>query len=311
MCLILFDYKAGLPRALGMAETLSAIALVTSSAKGNSLVFWWPPSPTSSPRLCRTRPPNSSWPAFLDNSWRASRPHDNAPDASDNTATYDISENYWSRPLKGHYKYSSEHDHEHHHSSSRKNSPSKTHHPFGVEHSTNGEQYDILFGYSAEYLGNLLCPQPRMCHQKYELIVDDLVFVGHPVCADADGVWRFKSDKNTSNSRGRDSMSGHSPRDFDLASSASPDKPLQGERLSYCNPAWLQTFHLVFILDLPEPSSSASGNVLRYLDIIYEQIAFVVTAVLFQEQVQSNYVETECDTLGTLKESCISKGWFH
>lgn len=291
-----------------MAETLSAIVLVTSSAKGNSLVFWWPPSPSSSPKLCRARPPDSSWPSFLDNSWRASRPHGNAPDPSDNTPTYDISENYWSRPLRRNYKYSPEHDHEHHHSSSRKSSPSKTR-PFGIEHSSTGEQYDTLFGYSAEYLGNLLCPQPRICHQKYELIADDLVFVGHPVCADADGVWRFKSEKNTSNSRDRDSISSHSPHDFELASSASPDKPLQGERL-YSDPAWLQTFHLVFILDLPEPSSSASGNVLRYLDIIYEQIAFVVTAVLFREQVQSNFVEAECDILGTLKESCISKGRF-
>ncbi|KAF8737621.1 hypothetical protein AX14_012614 [Amanita brunnescens Koide BX004] len=289
-----------------MAETLSAIALVTSSAKGNSLVFSWPPSPSSSPRLCRARPSNSSWPSCLDNSWRASRPHGNAPDPSDNAPTYDISENYWSRPLRGNRKYSPEHGHEDH-SSSRKNSPSKTR-PFGVEHPTAGEQYDALFGYSAEYLGNLLCPQLRMCHQKYELIVDDLVFVGHPVCADADGVWRFKSEKNAPNSRDRDSISSHSPHDFEPASSTSPDKPSQGERLSYCDPTWLQTFHLVFILDLPEPSSSASGNVLRYLDIIYEQIAFVVTAVLFQEQVQSNFVEAECDILGTLKDSCISKG---
>lgn len=286
-----------------MAETLSAIVLVTSSAKGNSLVFWWPPSPSSSPKLRRARPPDSSWPSFLDNSWRASRPHGNVPDPSPNAPSYDISENYWSRPPRR--KYSPEHDHGRHLSSSRKNSPSKT---FGVERSSTGEQYDTLFGYSAEYLGNLLCP--RMCHQKYELIVDDLVFVGHPVCADADDVWRFKSEKNTSNSRDRDSLSSHSPHDFELASSARPDKSLQGERHSYGDPAWLLTFHLVFILDLPEPSSSASGNVLRYLDIIYEQIAFVVTAVLFREQVQSNFVEAECDILGTLKESCISKGRF-
>ncbi|KAG5635964.1 hypothetical protein H0H81_009533 [Sphagnurus paluster] len=62
------------------------------------------------------------------------------------------------------------------------------------------------------------------------------------------------------------------------------------------------------VLDIPDPSSSASGNVSKYFDIIYEQIAFTVTAVLFQEQVLANFVETECDALGSLKDSCISKG---
>ncbi|KAF8632274.1 hypothetical protein AX15_002016 [Amanita polypyramis BW_CC] len=288
-----------------MAETLSAIALVTSSAKGNSLVFWWPPSPISSPRLCRTRPPDSSWPSFLDNSWRASHPQGDATEPSDHPSTHDISENYWSRPIREHYKCTSDHD-PRPHAPSGKCSPTKGH-PFGIEHSTISDQYDTLFGYSSEYLANLLCPQPPMCHQKFELIVDDLSFLGHPVCADADGVWRFQLEKTSSNSRGRDSRNSHSPRTQELTTSSSPDKSQHGEGLSY-NSTWLRTFHLVFILDLPEPSSSGSGNVLRYFDIIYEQVTFVITAVLFQEQVQSSFVEAECEILGTLKDSCISKG---
>ncbi len=71
---------------------------------------------------------------------------------------------------------------------------------------------------------------------------------------------------------------------------------------------WLHTFHLVLVLDVPDPSSSASGNVSKYFNILYEQIAFTLTAVLYQEQVLSNFVERECDILIALKESCISKG---
>jgi len=67
-------------------------------------------------------------------------------------------------------------------------------------------------------------------------------------------------------------------------------------------------FHLVFVFDLPDPSSSASGNVARYFDTIYEQIAFTVTAVLFQEQVLSNFVETECDAIGSLETEYMVKG---
>jgi hypothetical protein len=67
-------------------------------------------------------------------------------------------------------------------------------------------------------------------------------------------------------------------------------------------------FHLVLVFDLPDPSSSASGNVARYFDTIYEQIAFTVTAVLFQEQVLSNFVELECDAIGSLETEYMVKG---
>ncbi|KAM6504449.1 Nitrogen Permease regulator of amino acid transport activity 3 domain containing protein [Amanita muscaria] len=272
-----------------MAETLSAIALVTSSAKGNSLVFWWPPSPTLSPRFCRARPSDFSWPSFLDNPWRASHPLSDAAAASSDA--YDLSENHWPRPLNPS-------DEPHPHPTSRNTSPSRPH-SFCSRKST---EYDSILGYSSEYLANLLCPHPSTCHQKFELIVDDLVFLGHPVCADDDGTWRFKSENNASGSRGRNSRSSQSPLQYPSTSSSSRD------RTSQSTSAWLQTFHLVLILDLPEPSLSGSGNVLRYFDVIYQQIIFVITAVLFQEQVLCNFVERECDVLGTLKESCMSKG---
>ncbi|KAF8626403.1 hypothetical protein AX17_006570 [Amanita inopinata Kibby_2008] len=287
-----------------MAETLSAVVLVTSSAKGNSLVFWWPPYPTSSPRLCRARAPDVSWPSFLDNPWRASHPTDSSTMKPEDTSIVDASEYQWSRPSIMQHRHPSDHD-THHHSPSGRNTPSKDR-AFGPEHSVTNEHYDMLFGYSSEYLANLLCPQPPMCHQRFELIVDNLAFLGHPVCADADGTWKFKLEKTSSNSRGRESRDSRSPRKQESEASASPDRFSQIEKGSACT--WLQTFHLVFILDMPEPSSSASGNVSRYFDIIYEQIAFVITAVLFQEQVLSNFVEAECDILGTLKDSCISKG---
>jgi hypothetical protein len=70
----------------------------------------------------------------------------------------------------------------------------------------------------------------------------------------------------------------------------------------------LERFQVVLVLDLPDPSSSASGNVSKYFDVIYEQIAFTFAAVLFQEQVLDNFVERECDTLISLQESSYKKG---
>ncbi|KAI0266594.1 hypothetical protein BGY98DRAFT_1149250 [Russula aff. rugulosa BPL654] len=50
----------------------------------------------------------------------------------------------------------------------------------------------------------------------------------------------------------------------------------------------------------------ASGNIGRYFDIIYQQVAFTLTAVLLQEQV-SNFVEKESDVLSALKDEFALK----
>lgn len=292
-----------------MAETLLAILLVTTSATGSNLVYRWPPSPSAAPRLSRARPLEECCASQLDNPWRASHFSDATAEAipvflrSGLETGIDI-DNAWDRP---------------HNSQDESQSYSPT-----TAHSSSGEdlasqdgrflinkphvlyEYDHLFGYSSDFLANLLCPQSSMCHQKFELLVDNLAFIGHPVCTDQDGTWKFKPEKLKSGPRGRESKIGTSANG--TSTSVSPDaRPTSSDKAPPTN-TWLDKFHFVIVLDIPDPSSSASGNVSKYFDIIYEQIAFTVTAVLFQEQVLSNFVETECETLGSLKDSCISKG---
>lgn len=199
------------------------------------------------------------------------------------------------------------------HPTSRRTSPSRDH-----KDSYEGpkdalpldDHYTQVLGYSAEFLAGMLCPQRAMCHQKFELVVDDLAFIGHPVCAESDGVWRFKPDKIKMAPRGRGSKKGQTPQMDEI--SLTPEKTTP-ERPSHQKPSapdnsWLQTFHFVLVLDLPDPSSSAVGNITKYFDTIYEQIVFTITAVLFQEQVQNNFVEAECDSLGSLESECTSRG---
>ena len=280
-----------------MAETLVAILLVTSSARESSLAYRWPPSPTSSPRLIRSRPQGAlSSTSQLDNPWRASHSSDTALEIprSLNFAPESDGEDTWSRP----------------------HAIPESSLPFSLGHLTTGgkalpggtrpdidKSDDHVFGYSAKILASLLCPQASMCHQKFELLVDDLAFIGHPVCAGGDGDWMFKPEKMKQSSRGRETRSGPSSQ----RSSASPDDRITPEQ-SPPKSTWLKSFHFVLVLDRPDPSSSASGNVSKYFDIIYEQIAFTLTAVLFQEQVTSNFVENECGILDSLRGSCTLKG---
>jgi hypothetical protein len=221
--------------------------------------------------------------------------------------TLDSDEDYeWKRPSAIRDRSMSISRSTHRHSSGR-NSPSEDDAYDmldDMEELTLKDEYDDLFGYSSEFLAGLLCPQRSLCHQKFELLVDNLAFIGHPVCAEEDGVWRFKPEKIKSGSRGRGSRN----RQLSQLDETGPDTSPSGEHRAPPTGSWLQTFHLVLALDLPDPSSSASGNVSKYFDIIYEQIAFTVTAVLFQEQVLSNFVEAECEVLGTLKDEYIAKG---
>ncbi|KAL4247623.1 Nitrogen permease regulator 3 [Abortiporus biennis] len=294
-----------------MSETLLAILLVTSSAKGSSLVYRWPPLPQTIPRLARPRPKHATICKHADNPWRAANLTDSIPEETlrcSERYTGSEEDDYTWRRVKPYRDRSLSFSHSRSHPTSRRGSPTKEH---GDSYTLDGprelvppdiDYYQVL-GYSAEFLANILCPTRPMCHQKFELVVDDLAFIGHPVCGDADNVWRFTPEKAKMAPRGRGSKKGQSPQGDEKC--LTPEKVSKEKTISE---NWLQTFHLVLVLDLPDPSSSASGNISKYFDIIYEKIAFVVTAVLYQEQVLNNFVEVECDKLGALENDYVAKG---
>ena len=280
---------------IAMTETLLSILLVTSSAKGSSLVYRWPPTPQTVPRL--SRPKSRSDSAYLqaDNPSRASNSA-GTRDHPGGTFEYWLNEEdyLWKRPRARDRSMS--YSQSRSRPTSRRASPSpRDVDELDQDESAVDDDYDSLLGYSAKFLAKMLSPQRSMCHQQFGLVVDDLAFIGHPVCADQDGTWHFSAEKSKMPSRGRGSRKGQSPH--------VEDKPGTPERSERSKSAWLQTFHLVLIHDLPDPSSYSAGNVAKYFDTVYEQVVFPMTAVLFQEQVLYNYVETECDTLGALRES--------
>ncbi|KAI0067195.1 hypothetical protein BV25DRAFT_1819496 [Artomyces pyxidatus] len=302
-----------------MAETLLAIVLVTSSAKGGGLVCRWPPSPQSSPRLARPRPDVASEPAQFDNPWRASHSTDGLQENASARREQDDWEYIWQRPNKFRdrsvsFSHSTSHSHSHSAPSGRTSPTKDGAYEFDdtPDDTPLQDDFDDFFGYSSEFLASLLCPKRSLCHQKFELAVDDLCFIGHPVCAESDGMWRFKPEKAKADIRGRGSKKRRtSGEDVDMAASIDLEGQSQSPMMSPVpaqKSSWLQTFHVVFVHDLPDPSSSASGNLQKYFDVIYQQVAFTLTAVLFQEQVLSNFVEMECDTLGALKDDFASKG---
>ncbi|KAL1687260.1 nitrogen permease regulator of amino acid transport activity 3-domain-containing protein [Schizophyllum commune] len=285
-----------------MAETLLAILLVTSSATGSTLVHKYPAKPIPSARLSRYKPDKAEVLPIsnLDNPWRTSHAFEPNVLESTATATVHADEYTWSKPKSAIRVRTASMSKEIPTGTSA--SPAKDAHLSAPP--DKDEEYDRILGYNAEYLTNLLCPHVSMCHQKFELILDELAFIGHPVCAYPDGTWKFKPEVGKGLIRGRGS------RNRQMSSATNDDADPSDAHPEHLGTksAWLQSFHVVLVLDLPDPSSSNSGNVWKYFDIIYERIAFNLTAVLFREQVLSNFVEMECEQLMSIRESCIAKG---
>lgn len=294
-----------------MSETLLAIFLVTSSAKGSDLVYRWPPLPEVRPRLARPRPKDDVEGTHTDNPWRAANMTEDSsgplvPHTEPNSEDED--DYFWRRPNKRRDR-STSFSHSRSHPTSRRASPAKdpndTFQLGQVQEQALMEEYSEVLGFSSEFLASLLCPQQGMCHQKFELVVDDLAFIGHPVCVDSEGKWRFKQEKAKSVPRGRGSKKGGSPKGND--NSLTPEKASR-DKQHHSEEGWLQMFHVAFIIDLPDPSSYDSGNIAQYFDVLYEQIAFPVAAVLYQEQVLHNFIEAECEEISSLENDFISAG---
>ncbi|EKM58434.1 uncharacterized protein PHACADRAFT_252747, partial [Phanerochaete carnosa HHB-10118-sp] len=194
-----------------MSETLLAVLLVTSSAKGSSLVYRWPPHPATRPRLARPLPTHDATCVHADNPWRAA--HASQPSNPCDEYVPEEDDYRWHR-LNADRPRSLSFSHGRSRPASRRPSPSKDVKDSLVmegQHELDIHEHDELLGYSAEFLASLLCPHSAMCHQKFELVVDELAFIGHPVCAEEDGGWRFRPEKHKSASRGRGSRKSHTP----------------------------------------------------------------------------------------------------
>ncbi|KAK0560134.1 Nitrogen permease regulator 3 [Tilletia horrida] len=229
--------------------------------------------------------------------------------------------------------------------------------------------WDTYLGYENSFLAELLTPRRDLCHQKFELAVDDLVFVGHPVCADDREGWALNSNSKRAGafedpdhdadlmSRGRAPRSNRFPNsDFPNPAYAAGERspfdpsPRSGSysHLQQLPPSSrsqirqdssfrsamaeaggssnsLSSFHFVLVLDKPDPappylppgmSSIISASQLNAFNIdpnliaqlYYDNIAFKMTAALYNEQCSCAYVSQQASYLERKREASKSRG---
>lgn len=194
-------------------------------------------------------------------------------------------------------------------------------------------QYNYALGYPLEFLADLLTPNRTECNRRFEVSIDDLVFLGHPVSVNADGQWGYPSDESPDRGIGEDELRRVSRgRRMEHADGLrpveeQPETPVKragalgllganGEPVE--TPAivadrgratTIDRFHLVLILDKPDPKPETDTDDSNdVFNEAYREIAFKWTAAAFALQVKDNWVGRETRKIANLREKAMLDG---
>lgn len=208
----------------------------------------------------------------------------------------------------------------------------------GRDEATVAKAYNRYLGFDTTYLAMMLNPR-ELSDRKFELIVDDLAFVGHPVtlpaaapapaaaaaaaAAASRSVSRSSTDLLSAHSASplavdpgwdtTDAAGGRSPAARSLSSSSrtrSRSRSTHGRARDRPPSSTLQFFHFVLVLDRPDPSwDMPFMDATLAMQFFYSNVVFKMTAALFAEQERADFVGTEVHRLTALKEKCIRLGY--
>lgn len=136
----------------------------------------------------------------------------------------------------------------------------------------NQPELNQIFGIDQDYLVEMLCPPKEMCNARFEINIDNYVFLGLPVHCYDNGTWKKKT-KNTS------------VVDSNLEESI--DSP---------NLTSMNMFHLVFIMNPPVIEKNYR------IDEMYHYVISRLSLVLRHEQSRHDYVWAQTRLISRLKE---------
>ena len=197
-------------------------------------------------------------------------------------------------------------------------------------------QYNYALSYPLDFLGDMLTPPPAARNRKFEICVDELVFIGHPVSVGADGKWGFPDEdqdvRPTARGRRKDVKS-HLGTVMETREGTSPERDTSsterrreavarsksrgadgggpGTDKDNDAPPSLNMFNLVLIMDKPDPrpSTETSDSLapMSAYDEVYREIVFKWTATAFALQVENNYIAKEAWEMTKMREKGINE----
>lgn len=288
---------------------LVAILLVARSSSGVNFVFHYPPNP----KIDSTAPSSSVWrgagshtdgTTSDSNSSAGSSDEDfDAPESGPETkgelADIDPSESDMrsrSYPGKQRRRHRDDHDDD--------DDEDDDH----VRLEQSGPAWESLFGFKVSFLASLLAPKATTCRTKFELTIDDLVFLGYPVQVKPDGTWKKKRKKKKARSKkAMDSELVSVQGDEANAGDEADDENDGDEGENQDSDAsekkdGMTMFHVVFVMNPPE---------LEYHSRVQDMYGCVVkkfAKALTLEQARSDYVGRETELILRMRERAAHEG---
>jgi len=199
--------------------------------------------------------------------------------------------------------------------------------------------WESILGYDRDFLNSLLTPSRSSCNKRFELVIDNIAFIGHPVCADENGKWSLpyeddEQEKEPERGRGREldrpasrnmRRFGQTPQELAPVTEGVPSDSVSersvattyrsDEEAEPSAPAdqskersqsQLSFFHLVLAIDKPDPQLDYDMPGVIY-ELLYREVAFKWTAAAFAEQVRCDWVGQECTKLSKIREHSIQQ----
>ncbi|ODV81187.1 nitrogen permease regulator 3 [Suhomyces tanzawaensis NRRL Y-17324] len=158
-----------------------------------------------------------------------------------------------------------------------------------------------IFGVEPTYLCEMLSPPKNMCNSRFEIMVDNKIFLGLPIHKYANGNWRLrKGDRETTVRSKKDSSSREKPERIDSDSNnEEPFKSSNGIDLKGTGKAGstsINMFHLVFIMNPPVIESTYR------VDEMFHYVISRLSLVLRYEQLKYDYISLQVKLIINLKE---------
>lgn len=142
---------------------------------------------------------------------------------------------------------------------------------------------DTVFNMWAPFLADTLSPELPLCDKRFQLTVDDLTFVGHPVSLPAQQQQNAKSSPQKQQQKQKN----------DKTSSSSSSAPV----LAADAAEHMTLFHVVFVLSPPDLLLTAE------VDALYTHVVRRYAAGLRYEQFRCGYVQDQVQMILALREN--------
>ncbi|KAK6453850.1 nitrogen permease regulator 3 [Scheffersomyces xylosifermentans] len=153
---------------------------------------------------------------------------------------------------------------------------------------------DTIFGIEPGYICEMLAPPKKMCNSRFEIMVDDKIFLGLPIHRYDNGTWRLRGSKKKERTKNPDNVDGNN-NDTGNTSSNPDTKNDNKIKLN------LSMFHLVFIMNPPVIECNYR------IDEMFHYVISRLSLVLRYEQSKNDFISNQVKVIFDVREQYKDK----